>query len=162
MITPAYVAKSYQRNVEIIKQQTKGLSNQQSLLQLPFRANCMNWLVGHVLANRYNVLKLLGNERTAEAERVKRYRTESQPIDGPGEGVLSLDELLAALDQAQAQISARLAEITPSELAPQVDFFGGGSRSVGEWLVFFYFHDSYHTGQTEIMRQAAGTDDKII
>jgi len=25
-----------------------------------------------------------------------------------------------------------------------------------------YFHDSYHTGQMEILRQAAGKDDKII
>ncbi len=162
MITPTYIAEGYQRNVDIIKRQTKGLSNEQSLLQLPFRANCMNWLVGHVLANRYNVLKLLGAERAADAARVKRYLTESEPITGPGDGVLSLGDLLGALDQAQAQLSTRLAQITPSELEPQVAFFGSRTLSVAEWLVFFYFHDSYHTGQTEIMRQAAGTDDKII
>jgi hypothetical protein len=26
----------------------------------------------------------------------------------------------------------------------------------------FYFHDSYHIGQTEILRQAVGKDDKTI
>jgi len=35
-------------------------------------------------------------------------------------------------------------------------------RPVGFWLFFLYFHDSYHVGQTEILRQATGTDDKII
>jgi uncharacterized damage-inducible protein DinB len=34
--------------------------------------------------------------------------------------------------------------------------------SIAEWLLFFYFHDTYHSGQTEILRQAAGKDDKII
>jgi uncharacterized damage-inducible protein DinB len=34
--------------------------------------------------------------------------------------------------------------------------------TIGEWLLFFFFHESYHTGQTEIMRQAAGKNDKII
>lgn len=34
--------------------------------------------------------------------------------------------------------------------------------SVAEWLMFFYFHDTFHTGQTEILRQATGKNDKVI
>ncbi len=162
MISPSYLADAYARNVAIIKMQTEGLSQEESLLQLPFRANCMNWIVGHIVTNRHNVLKLLDGERPAQAERVKRYTRESQPVTGAEDGVLTLAELLLLLEQAQARIAARLAEIAPATLAEQVAFFGNRSMSVAEWLLFFYFHDTYHTGQAEILRQAAGKDDKII
>ena len=35
-------------------------------------------------------------------------------------------------------------------------------RSLHESLRFIYFHDTYHTGQTDLLRQVAGTEDKII
>jgi len=44
------------------------MSQADSLIQLPFRSNCMNWIVGHILTNRYNVLRLLGAELPIEAE----------------------------------------------------------------------------------------------
>ncbi len=162
MITPIHLAEAYARNVNIIKMQTEGLSQADSLLQLPFRANCMNWVVGHIVTNRHNVLKLLEGAHPVEAERVKRYTRESQPVTRAEAGVLPLAELLELLEQAQAQMAARLADIETSTLEEQVAFFGNRSMSVAEWLLFFYFHDTYHTGQTEILRQAAGKDDKII
>ncbi len=162
MISPTHLADAYARNVNIIKMQTEGLSQADSLLQLPFRANCMNWVVGHIVTNRHNVLKLLDGAHPVEAGRVERYRRESKPVTGPEAGVLPLAELLALLEQAQAQLAARLADIQASALEQPVAFFGNRSMSVAEWLLFFYFHDTYHTGQTEILRQAAGKDDKII
>jgi len=162
MISPATLSEAFNRNVEIIKMQTAGLSQEDSLIQLPFRGNCMNWLVGHILTNRFNVLKLLGAEQAAEAERVARYVRDSAPIKLDGADVLQLEKLLVTLEEAQVQIAGLLAEITPEALERQVAFYGRRSMSVAEWLMFFYFHDTYHTGQTEILRQATGKDDKII
>lgn len=162
MITPTYLANAYERNVIIINQQAAGLSDADSMVQLPFRGNCMNWIIGHIVAHRHAVLKLLDGVSPAEAARVWRYGRDSQPITGPEEGVLPLDELLALLDLAQQQIAARLAVITTVALEQPVAFFGNRSMPVIEWLMFFYFHDTYHTGQTEILRQAAGKNDKII
>ena len=162
MISPAHLGEAYQRNVEIIKIQTEGLSQEESLLQLPFRANCMNWIVGHIVTNRYTVLKLLGIENPTGANHVRRYGRESQPITREEDDVLPLVELLKLLEQTQAQLETSLARIKPSALEQQIAFFGNQSQSVAEWLMFFYFHDTYHTGQTEILRQAAGKDDKII
>ena len=162
MISATHMAESYDRNVEIVKMQTAGLSHTDSLVQLPFRGNCMNWLVGHLVTNRYNVLKLLTGEMPPEAQRVARYTRESQPITCEDEGVLTLEELLEILEQTQRRLADCLATTTPEALDRQVAFFGRRSMTVGEWLLFFFFHDSYHTGQTEILRQAAGKDDKVI
>jgi uncharacterized damage-inducible protein DinB len=47
-----------------------------------------------------------------------------------------------------------------------------GSRSSAQKMVhlrqhlgsalFFFFHESYHTGQAELLRQASDKDDKVI
>lgn len=67
MISPTHLAGAYDRNFQIINMQTKELSQEDCLVQLPCRANCMNWIVKYVVTNRHNVLKLLDGERPPEA-----------------------------------------------------------------------------------------------
>jgi uncharacterized damage-inducible protein DinB len=142
--------------------QAAGLSQADSLVQLPFRSNCFNWVLGHLLSNRRTVLRLLGDEQTIPEAQIARYEYGSEPVTGEEEGVLSVEALLALLDKAQAQIARRLDAISDEELARPMLPFGTRERTLGEWLFFFYFHDCYHVGQTEILRQAAGKNDKII
>lgn len=162
MITPAKLAEYFARNVYVIRRQTQDLSDADSLIQLPFRANCMNWTVGHIVSYRNNIALLLGAQPTVDPARLARYERESEPVIGPGPGVLPLGELLAELDRSQEQVNALLAQLGPQEWERQVALSGGRTASVGERLLFLYFHDTYHTGQTELLRQAAGKDDKII
>ena len=162
MITPQILSDAFENNIEIVKMQTAGLTQADSLLQLPFRSNCLNWVLGHLLSNRRTILKLLGDEQTIDEALIARYDYGSEPVTGDGEGVLSVETLLAWLDKAQAQIAKRLEVISEEELASPMLPFGTRERTLGEWLFFFYFHDCYHVGQTEILRQAAGKNDKII
>ena len=114
------------------------------------------------MSNRRTILKLLGDEQTIDGGLIARYEYGSEPITGDGEGVLALEQLIALLDKAQVQIAKKLEAITDEELGRLLIVFGSKERTLGEWLFFFYFHDCYHVGQTEILRQAAGKDDKII
>jgi len=161
MITVSAMAGAFARNVEVVKMQAAGLTHADSLAGLPFRGNCLNWVIGHLVTNRNNVLKLLGAEDLIDPS-VARYERDSEPIPADGAGALPLEELLEKLDQSQAYIARLLGSADPSSFQVQVAFFGRRSMPVGEWLLFFLFHDSYHVGQTEILRQAAGKDDKII
>jgi len=36
------------------------------------------------------------------------------------------------------------------------------SRSRWKRIFFLYFHETYHVGQTELFRQLAGKDEKLI
>jgi hypothetical protein len=162
MIPPTLLADYFARNVNIVKMQAEGLSHQDSLLQLPFRVNCLNWVVGHLVTNRLSVLRLIAARPPFDPELVSRYERESEPICEDGPGVLPLAELIDLLEQVQAQIAALLADITEEELSRETAFIGSRERPISYWLFFFYFHDTYHVGQTEILRQAAGKDDKII
>ena len=162
MITPQTMSDALKRNASILKLQAAGLSDADSFIQLPFRANCLNWTLGHILTNRSEILRLLTGQEPDWATQVERYKRESDPVTAPGAGVLALEHLLALIASSQEQIGEALATCSPEYLAKEIAFLGDRRQSRGAWLFFFFFHDSYHTGQTEILRQAAGVDDKII
>jgi uncharacterized damage-inducible protein DinB len=162
MLTPEQMAHAFGRNAQIVKMQTKDLSHEDSLIQLPFRANCLNWVVGHLLTNRNAVMRLLEAEPALDPERLAPYRRESEPLTAESPGVIPLEDLAAALEESQERLADILDAITSAELNREVAFFGDSSQAVSEWLFFFYFHDCYHTGQTEILRQASGVNDKVI
>jgi hypothetical protein len=162
MIPIDVLIKAYARNLEIIKMQTQNLSHQDSLIQLPFRSNCFNWVVGHLLTNRCNIFLLLEAEDLLPGADLSHYERESEPIQSEGDGVLPLEELISHLEETQINLSKLLEGETLESLQRPVEYRRGGEKPLAEWLFFLYFHDCYHVGQTELLRQAAGTDDKII
>jgi uncharacterized damage-inducible protein DinB len=162
MISAEHLADSFARNIRILKMQTEGISHEESLIQLPFRANSLNWILGHLVTNRYHILKLLDAEYLIDPISVERYERDSEPITPDSSDALPLEQLMRLLEGTQSAIARRLGEIPDEGFQRRLAFFSNTEMTVGEWLLFFYFHDSYHTGQTEIMRQAAGKDDKII
>jgi uncharacterized damage-inducible protein DinB len=58
-------------------------------------------------------------------------------------------------------LAARLQTATVEELAGEVQSFLG-TTTLGQLIFFLYWHESYHTGQPEYLRQLAGKDDKVI
>ena len=154
------LSQSFQTTHWIIRMQTKGLTHADSLLQLPFRGNCLNWVLGHIVAGRNTVLKLLAKSPIWNEGETARYESGSEPIMRE-EQALPLDRLLHDLDQTQQQITSALEQIAPETLAATVPF-RGGERPVGQAVAGQHWHETYHTGQLELLRQLAGTDDALI
>ncbi len=152
--------QSFALTHRIIKLQTDGLSHEDSILQPPFRANCLNWILGHIIVGRQSVLKRLGQAPLWDDEKVARYVTGSEPITSH-ERALPLETLLSDLDRSQQQIAAALEQTKPEHLAALVES-RGSERSLGQVLAGLHWHETYHTGQLELLRQLAGKDDAII
>ena len=161
MITTADLISGLERNLGIVKAQTKGLSHADSLLQLPFRGNCLNWVLGHMADNRNTMLRLLGEEAILDEAHAKRYGYGSEPVCGGGDDILTLEQLLAVLEQGQSALATRLEKLTAEELAGEVQSFLG-TTTLGQLIFFLFWHETYHVGQPEYLRQLAGKDDKVI
>ena len=161
MITVTDLIGALERNLRIVKAQTQGLTQADSLLQPPFRGNCLNWVLGHLAANRNTMLLFLGEQAVLSEAHAKRYGYGSEPVCGEAKDILTLEQLLAALEQSQKVLAARLQTIKPEELAREVQSFLG-TTTLGQLLFFLYWHETYHTGQTEPLRQLAGKGDKVI
>lgn len=161
MIEPADLVKAFERNTRIIEMQTDGLSHEDSLIQTEYNINCLNWVVGHVVHYRDEMLTLLGHQRVMAPDVSERYARESDPILEDGPDVLPLDELVGLARNSQDRIADVLGSVTDEQLAEERTR-GDRSSTVRSSVWFNYFHDTYHVGQTELLRQVAGVDDAII
>jgi hypothetical protein len=159
MENPAKLIETLKRNQWIVQAQTDGLTHQDSLLQLPFRGNCMNWVLGHIALNRDKMLALMGREPVLKEGEYEAYRRGAGPILSE-EGAVSLQALLEALAQLAERLEAGLERCSPGALAEVVDEKHG--FTLGDRLGFLLWHETYHLGQLEYLRQLAGKDDSII
>jgi uncharacterized damage-inducible protein DinB len=104
---------------------------------------------------------LLGHERLMSSEVSERYARESHPIIEDGPHVMQLSELVALVRKSQGRIADLLGSMTEQQLAAERTS-GDRTSTVSSRLFFNFFHDTYHVGQTELLRQVAGVDDSII
>jgi uncharacterized damage-inducible protein DinB len=151
--------QSYQSTHWLIHKQAEDLTHEESVMQLPFRGNCFNWVVGHIIVSRNRVLTLLDEPSLFSDEETAVYDTGSDPIT-QSETAIPFDSLLEILDETQERIIAILSEIPEERLAEIYDEERG--TTIGDRIAGLHWHETYHTGQLEILRQLAGKNDRII
>ena len=150
----------WQLSNSVIHRQCQGLSQAESLLQLPFQGNCLNWVVGHMLKGRDDCLKWLGLPPLLSEAEFAVYTGGCEPLTDPARAS-DLDSLLARLDQALEMLTAAIQERGDEGLREAVKLFGEDSQ-LGGALAFLQWHEAYHLGQLELLRQLAGKGDKVI
>jgi hypothetical protein len=96
----------------------------------------------------------------SEAE-TSRYKRGSEPIKEDGQDIIPLERLLDILAQGQERINAGFEQISAAALSEEIQI-GQNTVTRAARLHGQYFHDTYHTGQTDLLRQIAGKNDKVI
>lgn len=160
---PRSIRESIERSQWVLDRQTEGLSHADSLRQPAPRGNCLNWVLGHIALHREFMLATLGHEPVLSQEALARYVRGSQPITGDGDGVLPLDELLATLSSQQERLSSAI-DTMPAEsfTAPVQAKTDDPDATVLDELTVLAWHETYHLGQTEYLRQLSGVNDAVI
>ena len=144
-------------NTRLLQRQTDGLTHDDSLLQTPFRGNCLNWVVGHIVDGRSRMLTLMGEAPVWDNTAGGRYQTDSNPITDDA-GALPFDRLLSDLNTCHERLQTALADLSVADLARQID----DQTTLGGRLHGLLWHETYHIGQTELLRQLSGINDKVI
>lgn len=148
-----------ERNQKVINEQSKNLTHADSLLQLPFRSNCFNWVLGHIVVYRDKMLTILKEPPVLGDRELEGYKRGSKPLSA-GQDVVDLARLLASSRENAKRLSGAIRDVSKESLAEIYDEEGG--NTVQDWLEFLIWHEAYHLGQLEILRQLAGKDDAII
>jgi uncharacterized damage-inducible protein DinB len=159
MVTSNKLIELFERTHWVMVRQTEGLTHADSLLQLPFRGNCLNWILGHIMVGRDKVLQALDEAPLFEEAEGSRYQRGADPITGV-ESAISLERLLEALEESQERITTALKEAADESLDALVDV--EKERTIRDRIEFLHWHETYHTGQLEILRQLSGVDDAVI
>lgn len=139
------------RNLTVIKRNVDGIDHERSLLTVVPDGSHLNWLLGHLVASRDGMLRALDAETVWDRETGALYRRGSAAALAPD--ARPLEDLMAALDRSQSLLESALSAADQAALARE-----SGDRTVGEWLDFLVWHESYHAGQTALYRRLAGLE----
>ena len=142
----------------IIRRQLDGLQEGDLFLQPQPRGNCANWVLGHIVQSRQDILRTLGLESLWTEEEEALYQRGSEAITSPDSPHLALERLLDDLVRSEELIIARLESISDDEL----DVLDEDETSLGKTINFQIWHEGYHVGQFEVLRQRSGVNDKVI
>ena len=151
--------QTLQRHNYVIKRQTDGLTHEQSLLQPAFRGNCMNWVLGHMLEGRNGILQQLGQPAVLATPEDTFYKRESAPITSASPAV-PLATLLTGLDESLVRIEQGLQSIAEEKMAIIIN--EERQTTLRASISFSVWHEAYHLGQLEYLRQLTGVNDKVI
>jgi hypothetical protein len=161
MITKDEFAKMLTGELDILLKQTDDLTHQESLLQPEPGGNCLNWVMGHLVINLLDILKALGGAASISLPELDHYGFGSEPVHGDEAGVIELSVLVDAYALLTKTITDRLAQMSETDFDQQIEFWQGQSRR-GYVAFFYFFHNTYHIGQLEQLRNLAGRTEKVI
>lgn len=157
--------ETFKLNHWIIEKQVEGLTHEQTLLALPFRANRMNWVLGHLAEHRDWMLRAVDQTTLMPAQEALRYRRGSEPISDLNEAV----DLAILLDYLRRSRECLLRSIETASTdflleTPETGLLMESQRERTrlQRLQGLLWHETYHVGQLEILRQLAGTDDQVL
>lgn len=150
--------KLYGINHRALELNVDGLSHEDSLIQPPRGGNCLNWVVGHVVANRNFILGLVGEQPIWSEAEMEPYKRGSAPMKD-GSRAKKFEQLVADFSLAQERIRAGLSRLTDQDLARKKG--EKGDETVGDSLHFLQFHEAYHIGQMGLLRRMAGKEGAI-
>ncbi len=153
METAENLSASFERTHWLVNKFAEDMTHEESLATPSFATNCFNWVLGHLVVNRDRALLRLGMAPQLDEMTTAVYQTGSEAVSA--ETATDLDDLLGAFNRAQADIGAALELISAEDLATVVDPDSGAT--LGATLAGLHWHETYHTGQLEVLRQVAVT-----
>jgi uncharacterized damage-inducible protein DinB len=141
----------------VIKRNLGEITHEQSLIQPKPAGNCINFILGHIVATRCNFIKMLGGESVWKDDDIKKYDRHAAPLTDPAEAK-PLNEIWQALDQTQQRIAAAVSKLDNEKLKQKAPFSptNNPDETYGSILAVFAFHDAYHAGQTGVLRRIIG------
>jgi hypothetical protein len=161
-VTPKTLGLLFELTFNVARANVQGFSHEDSLRQ-PAAGNCLNWILGHIVATRQHTLALLGIDPIWTKEETARYDRGGRPVLGDGPGILPFPRILEDHERTQDLLRGAWKTLDPARLGAPLPADRNPFRldSVGEMLAAFTFHESYHAGQCGILRRLLGRDGAI-
>ena len=131
----------------VLNRNLKDVSHDESLATPQGGGNSINWILGHIIDNRDDIRELIGLKRLYDDD-LKLYKRGTENIDAAG--AIQLSKLIDMYNNGQTELEEKL---------KTTDLTGENEKY--RMVTFLAFHESYHTGQTGILRRIIGKEGAI-
>lgn len=136
-----------------IKTKIEGLTHADSMKQLPFPGNCMNWNIGHIMVYRDEYLGVIDGVSVPDAAEFAIYGGGSEPLTDITKA-MPLETLIERLDASSEHLKTVFQSMAPEKLNEPRESWAG--KTLDDHLHFYVVvHEAYHLGLLEILRELA-------
>ena len=141
----------------VLEKNLSGVSHEESLINPQPGGSCLNWVLGHLTRSRNRALGLVGQKPMFANEEFDSYDDNGGKQFRP-DTAIDFDELKGRFKALQEPLvnglnaMSREAMDRPAPVSPT----GNPNETVGSLLAALVFHESYHAGQTGILRRIVG------
>ena len=147
MISQKMILTMYDYSFYLVGEGLEGINHQDSLLTPPGGGNPANWILGHIITSRCNVLAALKIDPPWDFNSCKPYIPDSEP-PAPGDDVEDFETMKTDLEKTQELLLKAFQNLSNEELEEKT-----GENSLGEDLAGYAIHEAYHAGElSEIKR----------
>ncbi|GAB0156490.1 hypothetical protein CHRYSEOSP005_17550 [Chryseobacterium sp. Alg-005] len=130
-------------NYKVISMNLEGITHEESMIFPNGDANCMNWILGHLIYIRNAFLNILGEESVWDNEKFSAYNRGEIPLNRKDEFV-NFEDLKSYLKNSQDKLESAFNKLE------KIDH-----ENVND-LAILSFHEAYHSGQLGYLRRILG------
>jgi len=135
-------------NYKVILKNIIDISEEESLTFPEGEANCMNWILGHLIYIRNTFLNILGEDSVWDDDKFSCYNRGENPLDKKYE-LVSFEELKSYLKKSQSKFETKLNSLESIDFEIVNDISG------------LCLHEIYHSGQFGYLRRMLGKQGAI-
>jgi uncharacterized damage-inducible protein DinB len=141
----------------IVELNTGDISHEESLITPPQGGSCLNQVLGHLTRTRNLALRSMGQQPPYAMEELDPY-DDRTGVAFSRDKALPFSELRRRYNSLQEPLVKSIGRMSAQALAapPDRKMTGAPNETVGSQLATLVFHESYHVGQTGLLRRIAG------
>jgi uncharacterized damage-inducible protein DinB len=138
----------------VVNKNCEDITHQESLIRPQSEGHSFNWVLGHMVRTRNDVLQLVGKRPLYSKSKLDVYT----PKGFAPEKAMDVRELHNAFNVLQNELKDSIKTISeeallkPASLTPDKD----SGDTVGSILWTVLWHEAYHAGQLGIIRRVVG------
>jgi hypothetical protein len=154
-------AAQFGYNLHAFERLIHGITHEESIATPLFGDNNFNWIVGHLVQSRNELLEVVGLAPIWTAKIQMKYQTGSEPVSeqkNPGE---DFDRLTADFITTQELLVVKIVEMSEEELNQAIGD-GEEKNTIVATINGYLWHETYHIGQLELLRPMLGKTDKVF
>ena len=131
-------------NAFVFNKNLEEISNEDSLTTADDRVNLINWVAGHIVNTRDDLLEDVGSGRILQPE-YKEYYAGNKQLPST-DVAIDIDTIKKDFEKLTEEINKVLDE---------------KKKKKDKKVAFFMFHESYHAGQLGVLRKLLGKEGKM-
>src|SRR5262245_60858116 len=141
------------RSDSVVNRNCEGMTHEESLIHPQQGGQNFNWILGHIVRVRNEILELLGKKPLFEESKFSIY----SPKGFVPEKAVNVKELQNSFNALQRELLNGIESLPPEQLSQPTTFIPNrDNETVGSTLATILWHEAYHAGQLGIIRRVVG------